>query len=128
MYKGIIKTPIAVTANTDIPFNTILNTNWKTSPSNGVVGIREPGYWNVKTQINFTGSTGDIELRFYNDGEAITDVVWTFAAAPSDVITATLTDAIKVIRSLGIDFAKLSVRSNLTMTINSGVFIIKEIK
>lgn len=128
MYKGIITTPIAVTANTDIPFNKILNTNWKTSPENGVVAIRDPGYWNAKTQINFTGATGDIELRFYNDGVALTDVVWTFSAAPSDVITATLTDVLKVVRTLGVDFAKLSVRSNLTMTVNSGVFILEELQ
>lgn len=129
MYKGIITTPIAVAANTDIPFNTILNTNWKTAPINGSVGVREPGYWNVRTQINFTGANGDIEVRFFNDGVEIEDTVWTFTAAPSDVITATLEDVLKIVRSYNIlDLAKISVRISSVATVNSGVFIIDEIK
>lgn len=128
MYKGIITTPIAVAANTDIPFNTILNTNMKTIPSNGAVTILEPGYWNVRTQLNFTGVTGDVEIQFFNDGTAITDTIWTFAAAASDVVTATLEDVIRVVRSVPMDFAKISVRINQVATVNTGVFIIDEIK
>lgn len=128
MYKGIITTPIAVAANTDIPFNTILNTNYKTVPVNGAVNILTAGYWNARTQINFTGATGDIEVRFYNDGVEIPDTVWTFTAAPTDVITATLEDVLKVVRTRSIDLAKLSVRISSVATVNTGVFIIDEIK
>lgn len=128
MYKGTITTPIAVAANTDIPFNTILNTNMKTVPSNGAVSILNAGYWNARTQINFTGANGDIEVRFYNDGVEIPDTVWTFSAAPSDVITATLEDVLKVVRTFPINVAKISVRISSVATVNSGVFIIDEIK
>ena len=45
MYKGTITTSTAVTANQDIPFNTILNTNTNTDPSeNGVIKIRKSGF------------------------------------------------------------------------------------
>lgn len=128
MYKGIITTPIAVAANTDIPFNTILNTNIKTIPENGAVNILSAGYWNVRTQINFTGATGDIEVRFFNDGVEIPDTVWTFSAAPSDVITATLEDVLKVVRTYAINLAKISVRISSVATVNTGIFVIDEIK
>ena len=40
MYKGTITTSTAVTANQNIPFNTILNTNSNTDPSeNGVTKL-----------------------------------------------------------------------------------------
>lgn len=127
MYKGIIDTLTTVAANTDIPFRTVLNTNWKTSANNGAVSIRDQGYWNAKAQINFTGVTGEIVAQFYDDGVAIPDTAWSIDATNTDNLTATILDVLKVVRSYGVDFAKLSVRLSVATTINRAVFIIDEL-
>lgn len=128
MYKGIIDTITTVAANEDIPFRTVLNTNWKTSPNNGAVSILDPGYWNVNAQINFTGVTGPITAQFYDNGVAIPDTAWTIEATNTDALTATIIDVLKVIRSYGIELARLSVRLSVATTINRAVFIIEEVK
>lgn len=127
MYKGIIDTQVAVAANTDIPFRTVLNTNWKTSADGGAVSIKNAGYWNAKAQINFTGVTGPITVQFYNEGEPIPDTAWTIEAENTDNLTATLLDVLHVIRRYGTDFAKLSVRLSVATAVNRAVFIVDEL-
>lgn len=127
MYKGIIDTITTVAANTDIPFRTVLNTNPKTSATNGLVSIRDAGYWNAKAQINFTGVTGDIVAQFYDNGNPIPDTAWSITASNTDNLTATILDVLKVVRNYGVDFAKLSVRLSVATAINRAVFIVDEL-
>lgn len=129
MYKGIIDTATAVAANIDIPFKTEFNTNRKTVPADGAVAIVEPGFWNVKAQLNFTytsATSGNVSFQFYDNGEPIPEARWTWVASQNDVITATIMDLFRVVRTYTPSLAKLSVRATAPVTVNSAVFIVDQ--
>lgn len=125
MYKGKVNGPVAVAANTDVPFTTVFNTNGKTSPSGGKVNILSPGYWNVKAQINFTAADGAIGWKFYSNGQAIDEDIWNITAITANTYTATLINAFKVLRSAN-GFADFSIRPSIAATVNTAVFIVDE--
>lgn len=78
MYKGTITTSTAVTANQDIPFNTILNTNTNTDPSeNGVIKIRKSGFYNTQASVVISGYTAstEISLQLFANGKAIDESI-----------------------------------------------------
>lgn len=130
MYKGVITTPVAVTAGETIPFATELNTNSKISAVNGAVTLRTSGYKNVFVNAVLTGiDAGQSTLQVYANGVAIPEATSTVTStATTDVLTATIPDVLKVIPNSGLQDAVLTVRLSTAGTVNSGVFVVQEVR
>lgn len=129
MYKGVILAPTEIVANTDIPFATELNTNRETTALNGVVELNTSGYKNLFINAVLTGiASGQSTLQVYANGVAIPEAVATVTStAETDVITASITDVLKVVPS-NLGDAKLSVRLSTAGTINSAVFVVQKVR
>ena len=129
MYKGRITTPITVTAGTDIPFTTA----WATLPTlpdttDAMVRLLQPGIYDVNVSLVITGVGGDaVTAQLYADGVAIPEAVATSTATgTTELITLSITDAVRTVMSLMPNVVDLSVRLTEDATVNSGVAIVKE--
>lgn len=131
MYKGTITTATAVTAGTDIPFVTKLNTNQHTAARNGEVRINSTGYYQADASVVITGYTAStaISLQLYADGVAIPEAIAT--AVPGSTTTSQITlpvhDIIRVLPD-NFDIAKLSARLSGAATIESGIFTLSKMR
>lgn len=130
MYKGIISANTAVTANSNVPFVTVFNTNDSTSSSTaGVVDIKRAGYYDVVARLTVTGSTAtSISAQLYANGVAIGEAIATSAiVATTGVATLVIPDVLRVVRS-DAGFANISVRLNGNATVTSGLLTIEKRK
>jgi hypothetical protein len=133
MYKGTITTSTAVTANQDIPFNTILNTNTNTDPSeNGVIKIRKSGFYNTQASVVISGYTAstEISLQLFANGKAIDESIVSTVAGATNTNPLTLTTAIIPVnvQPYNANIADISVKLSGPATITSGVFTIEQLK
>lgn len=130
MYKGVITTPIAVTASTTIPFITELNTNAETVADNGAVKLRTTGYKNLFVNAVLTGlAEGSVTLQVFSNGVAIPEAIATVTSTgATDVITASIQDVLKVIPNGSLQDAVLTVQLSVDGTINSAVFGVQKVR
>lgn len=127
MYKGNITAPVAITANTNIPLNTVLNTNCNTSYENGVITIKGCGYYNINVTAELTGvAAGAIQLQLYNNGVALPDAIaGATSGAATSLYTLNIADAIKV---GGCQPVKLSLRATAAATVNSAIVTVERVR
>ena len=123
MYKGKILADIAVPANTPIPFQTVYNTNRKTTPNQGVVGIHDLGLWDVEAHLNVTGVTGEITAQFYINNEPEASTYENLEAA-TETATLTIPDQLRVIPSIIPEEIKVSVMLSVDATVRAGSFFL----
>lgn len=130
MYKGVITTPIAVTAGVNIPFVTELNTNSETAANNGAVTLRTTGYKNLFVNAVLTGiAEGQTTLQVFANGIAIPEAVATVTStADTDVITASIQDVLKVIPNGTLQDAILTVQLSTAGTVNNAVFSVQKVR
>lgn len=130
MYKGVILTPTPVTANTNIPFITELNTNSETSAKSGLVTLKTSGYKNLLVNAVVTDiAAGDATLQVFANGVAIPEASATVSSgATTDFITIPIQDVLKVIPNGTLQDAQLSVQLSVAGTINSAVFVVQRVR
>ena len=78
MFKGNITTATTVTADTNIPFNVVWNTNENAAynSTTNVVEFRKAGYYNVNAILNVTGvSATPVNVAFYANGQIIAETM-----------------------------------------------------
>lgn len=95
---------------TDIPFETVINSNNKISNNNGLISLRKSGYWNVDAMISVTGVTGDVEAQLYADGVAVDGAIAIATLASGGSATLNISDAVRTVFSAYPDVANISVR------------------
>lgn len=95
---------------TDIPFETVINSNNKISNNNGLISLRKSGYWNVDAMVSVTGVTGDVEAQLYADGEAVDGAIAIATLASGGSATLNISDAVRTVFSAYPDVANISVR------------------
>lgn len=95
---------------TDIPFETVINSNNKISNNNGLISLRKSGYWNVDAMVSVTGVTGDVEAQLYADGVAVDGAVAVATLASGGSATLNISDAVRTVFSAYPDVANISVR------------------
>ena len=133
MYKGTITTNTTVTANQNIPFNTILNTNVNTDPSeNGVIKVRKSGFYNIEASVIVTGYTAstEISLQLFANGKAIDESIVSIMAGATNTDPITLTTALVPVnvQPYNANIADVSVKLSGAATITSGIFTIQQLK
>lgn len=77
MYKGIVKNDVTVTANSNIPFTTVINSNGNTTPINNsnAIAINTTGYYNIVTSLIVTDiATTSVTANILADGNVIATV------------------------------------------------------
>lgn len=127
MYKGKILNSTTVTANADIPFNTVINSNASTVPdANGVI-INRRGYFDVYADVSISsGTAGAISLQLYADGEPIEGAVFTDHITTGLPVALGLYDVLKVVPNFIGTKAKISARLSAGATLSNATLIIEE--
>lgn len=132
MYKGNITTATPVVANTNIPFNTVWNTNANTAyNSNGnYVELRKSGYYNINAILNVTGvSATPVNIAFYANGQIIAETTESADVTPTTGLYALeVKDTIKVDPTFLNEFANISIRSNRDITVSNAVFTVEKVR
>ena len=132
MYKGIITASTTITANTNIPFVTELNTNRNTSydATSNAVDIVTSGLYNIDVTINLTGiAEGDIGLNLLGDGIVLPEsVVSATSTATSDAISLNIHDTIRVTPDSGVTHATIALQATEDATIQNAVLTIEKVR
>lgn len=131
MYKGRIAST-TVTANTNIPFANVWNTNANTAydSTNDAIGLLTAGYYDVMVNLVVTGSAGaNISAQLYVNDVAVPESIATVdITANTGIETLTVFDTIRVVHTPIPEFADVSVRLSGNATISSGVITIEKRK
>lgn len=131
MYKGIITTSTIVSANTNIPFNTVWNTNGNTSynATNNTVSFLTPGYYDISGLVVATNVSGDITLGVYADGvEKPESKSSGTTEAVTDLITLPISETVYVRPSDISSLANISVQLSTGATIVNGLLTVERRK
>lgn len=132
MYKGNITTATTVTANTNVPFKTVWNTNGNTryNSDNNTVEFSTTGKYNVYVMLNFTGTTGTVGgLQLYANGDAIPEsLVQAELTASTGVLGIEVKDTINVLPTIDNATANISVRPTVNMTINNAIITVEKVR
>lgn len=107
MFFGSIKNWTSVT-NTAIPFTTVLNTNNKTSNTNGVISMRSSGYYDIDASLTISGVVGTVTATVYADGVA-TNVTASKTLVSGDTAIISIVDAVKVSPAIYPNTATISI-------------------
>lgn len=133
MYKGTISASTTLTANTTIPFATILNTNDNTQPiNNGAVALKNTGYYNVQASVTVTGYTASspIAIQLYDGETPIAESIASVMGSSTNTNAVTLTTPmvpIRVVRAIS-NYATISARVNGGATASAGVMSIEKVR
>lgn len=131
MYKGVITSPVAITAGSVVPFQTKLNTNGNTSSvsGSGVVDIRSTGYYDIDAVISLTGvAAGEVVVTLLANGTVIPEATVTATSgAITDYIPIPIRDVIKVVPSNS-NTANISISVNVAATVASGVLTVEKLR
>lgn len=132
MYKGNITAATTVAANTNIPFNTVWNTNGNTAynAATDSVEFRKAGYYNVNAILNVTGvAASPVSIAFYANGQIIAETTESADVAPTTGLYALeVKDTIKVEPTMVNDFANISIRANQNITVSNAVFTVEKVR
>ena len=132
MFKGTITTDTAVTANTNIPFNVVWNTNGNTAynKTDNAVELRTSGFYDVIVTVQATTGTSGatVTAQLYADGEAIPESASTEVLGGTTTSTFTLADTVRVLVDRYPNVADISVRFDTAMTVNSAVITVEKRK
>jgi len=132
MFKGIIDNDRAVTANSNVPFTVERNTNGNTryNAATNEVQLNTSGYYNVMINMVATAAAATpITAQLYADGVPVAGDLFTVVpAAIGDAASFTIIDCIKVNPTLDLDKARISVRFDEALTVNSGVFLVQKVR
>lgn len=132
MYKGNITTATAVTANTNIPFTTVWNTNNNTryNANENVLEFNNGGHYNINAILNVTnvGAT-PISVAFYANGQIITETIESADVTPTTGLYALeVKDTIKVDQTINSSLANISIRTTQNATISNAVFTVEKVR
>ncbi len=132
MYKGNITTATAVTANTNIPFTTVWNTNNNTryNANENVLEFNNGGYYNVNAILNVAnvGAT-PISIAFYANGQIIAETTESADVTPTTGLYALeVKDTIKVDPTINSSLANISIRTTQNATISNAVFTVEKVR
>lgn len=129
MYKGRIISATPITANTNIPFVTVWNTNNNTrySETDNAVELRARGYYDVAVSMTLTNSaTSPIAIQLYANGTPIAETVSeSDITATTGTHTLTIVDTVRVRADLVNNFAEISVRATNDATVLTGLFTVE---
>lgn len=132
MFKGNITTATAVTADTNIPFVVIWNTNGNTryNTQNNSIEITNPGYYNVSVLLNVTGSANaTIGAQLFADDVAIAETLAeTTITATTGLANIEIVDTIRVRPNETFSFADLSVQLDGAATITNAVITVEKVR
>lgn len=131
MYKGNIL-GVTASADTNIPFNTVIQSNNKVSydSTNNSILIKNTGYYEADIHLVLTGiAVGDITVSLMANGTALTEAqAVETVSATTDSITVNLHDVFKINPYTVSNYSNLSVRLSGTCTVTNGVVTVKEIQ
>lgn len=132
MFKGTITANTAVTANTNIPFDIVWNTNGNTGydKTDNSIELRTSGFYDVIATIQATTGTSGatVTAQLYADGVAIPESGSTEVLGGTTESTFTLADTIRVINDRYPNVANISIRFNTAMTVNTAVITVEKRK
>lgn len=132
MYKGRIINSTAVTADTNIPFATVWNTNNNTryNSTTNAVEFGSTGYYNVAVNLNVTGvAVSPVAIQLFADGQPIEDAIAeSDITATTGIQSLTIVDTIKVEPNALNQFASLSVQAGNGLTVLAGVFTVEKVR
>ena len=132
MYKGTIVNDITVTANTNIPFTTKLNTNGNTSydATNNVINILNSGLYNVDLMVNMTDvAVGDVSIQLVGDGVVIPETVLTATSGSvTDALNFSVHDTIRVSPTVANTFATIGVQATVGGTISNAILTVEKVR
>lgn len=132
MFKGNITTATPVTANTNIPFNVVWNTNDNTAynATENYVEFRKSGYYNINAILNVTGvATTPVSIAFYSNGQIIAETTESADVTPTTGLYALeVKDTIKVDPAFINSFANISIRANTDITVSNAVFTVEKVR
>lgn len=131
MYKGII-TNKTVTANTNIPFTTTMQSNGKTvwNRNDNTVQITASGYYEVNAQLVLTGvAVGNVTASLMGNGTSIMEAQSiTTVGATTDYHTLNIHDVLKVNPSNANVLANLGIQLSEAGTVESGVITVQAVR
>lgn len=121
MFKGTLIADTAITAGQNIPINAYINTNNNTEYNNGVIAIKNAGYYEIFANIVVTSvAVGDISLQMYNNGVALPEAIATATStSTSKKITLPVHDVIRIGATVPTEHVNLSFRLSADATITN---------
>lgn len=121
MFKGTLIADTAITAGQNIPINAYINTNNNTEYNNGVIAIKNAGYYEIFANIVVTGvAVGDITLQMYNNGVALPEATAiATSTSTSKKITLPVHDIIRIGATVPTEHVNLSFRLSADATITN---------
>lgn len=128
MYKGLITTDQTVTANTNIPFQTKINSNGNTTPigTDNAVAINTTGYYNIVASLIVTDiATTSVTANIMADGNVIATAT-TDITADTGTVSLVIPDVERVAISSAPSKVEISVQINGAGTIVEGSKLIIE--
>lgn len=128
MFKANITTPVAATADTDIPFTTVIRTNGNVVSDGTQIRILKPGFYNVSLTMSATaGAIGTPEVSLYNNGNIIAETTSERTLVANASTTFVINDILNIVPGI-IDNVRLSVRSTAALNIDNAVLTITKIR
>lgn len=128
MYKGSIVSDVAITANKDIPFETVFNDGKNTDiRTAGIPLLITPNkVYEVEVMLNLTNiAAGDVDVYLMADGDQVLETTASLTSGgTSEFHTVTIPAVIRT-KSAERGYVTLSAQIDKACTIAAGVFIVK---
>ena len=128
MFKGIIINDTNVTANQNIPFDVMRNTNANTrydSTTNEIV-ITKPGYYDVTATIVASSvGGGTVTAQLYANGRVVPGALSTEVIDATGTTTFVIIDNVKVDPSPVNEYANISIRFSAEITVNDANILVE---
>ena len=132
MFKGIITAVTSITANTNIPFITELNTNSNTSydATLNAIDITTSGLYNIDLTLNASNvAEGDVTVALYGDGLILPEsVVSATSIGATDLYSFNIHDTIRVTPDVDGTHARISVRPSVDIDVSNAVLTIEKVR